>query len=815
MGFGALSLMKKDRFLLFVIAAFALAVQAFAQTSSSYRQQFPLPASTSVTSWAVNANFKGVLPDDSAVQSIADSGNRFVRLDLNWSRIERTAGVYNFDFYDSLMGLLKAHGLRAVLILDYTNKLYNSGMAPSTDDSRAAFVNFAAAAVTRYQGQGVLWEIWNEPNESKFWAPGSNADDYASLALLVGQAIRTIAPDEWIVGPGLSTFDWQFLQTCFQRGVLQYFDAVSVHPYRSHDIPETAIADYEQLKALIEQYRPVGKGIAIIDSEWGYSLGWVNYDPDLQAKVVLRSKLIDMLEGARLSVTYAWQDAGSDSTNNYDVFGLHDYGMVERESGQVLRQFAGRLKGYKLVTRLDLGSPDDFCLLFAAGSTTELVAWTTNATHDVSLPASAGSFTGVDILGNEFSESTAGQGLVVSLSDSPILLRPTSSNALLRTASSWGRLPASATVGDYVHLQKILTPALVSPSWRYAPVGSSLIVQDSASPDELFAMPNYEGSLTGLGSLTATAATVQQVVGATERPVDLSPSARELKVTLTMPDGSQASQVCEVLHSNPVGLTILTPQSGKLTVRVDNLAGVPFQGQLQASANGKSATQPLSLTQGDSSQILHISAISSADIQNGLQMNVSAASSPTTSASSVPSSNRVFITRLPDPAPGDYATSVEGDPTVATTAQVAVVGAPTGAGITGMKSLNVLYSFAAGKSDVALVPPTAISTALWSGAKRAGMWLFADGSKNTLLCRFVDDSGQIFQAKYGELDWTGWRYVEFPLTGAAAAFSGGAADGIVHGSVRLVDPLVIVSQGSSATTGSIYAAGITVICVTP
>ena len=814
MGFGALSLMKKDRFLLFVIAAFALAVQALAQTSS-YRQQFPLPASTSVTSWAVNVNYKGVLPDDSAVQSIADSGARFVRLDLNWARIEQTAGVYNFDFYDSLMGLLKAHGLRAVLILDYTNKLYNKGLAPSTDDSRAAFVNFTNAAVARYQGQGVLWEVWNEPNESKFWAPAANADDYATLALLVGQAIRTIAPDEWIVGPGLSTFDWQFLQTCFQRGVLQYFDAVSVHPYRSHDIPESAIADYEQLKALIEQYRPVGRGISIIDSEWGYSLGWVNLDPDLQAKLVLRSKLIDMLEGARLSVTYAWQDAGTDPTNSYNLFGLHDFNMVERESGQVFRQFAGLLKGYKLVTRLDLGAPGDFCLLFAAGSTTELVAWTTDATHDALLPASAGSFNGVDILGNGFSQSTAGQGLAVSLSDSPILLRPTTPNALLRTASGWGRLPASAAIGDYARLQKILGPALVSPSWKYAPLGSSLVVQDASSPDDLFAMPNYQGTLTGLPSLSPAAASVQQLVGSLPRPIDLTPSARNLKVTLTMPDGSQASQVCAVLQSKPVGITVLTPQSGKLTVRVDNLSGAPFQGQLNAFANGKSATQPLSLAQGDASQILYISAISSTDIKNGLLMSVSAATVSTTGPSSIPSSNPVIVTRLPDPVAGAYATVIEGDPTVATTAQVGIVGAPSGAGITGMKALNVVYSFGAGKSAVALIPPSAISTAVWPGANRVGMWLFGDGSKNTLLCRFLDQSGQTFQAKYGEMNWVGWRYVEFPLTGADASSSGGAADGIVHGSVRLVDPLVIVSQGSSATAGSIYAAGMTVISTTP
>lgn len=807
--------MNKGRFLFFVFAVFALAVQVIAQTSSSYRQQYPLPASTSVTSWAVNVNFKGVVPDDGTVQSIADSGARFVRLDLNWSRVEKTAGAYDFTYYDSLMAQLKAHGLRAVLILDYGNKLYNSQLAPSTDDSRTAFVGFVNAAVSRYQGQGVIWEIWNEPNENKFWAPAASADDYASLALVVGQAIRTVAPDEWIIGPGCSTFDWQFLQTCFQRGVLQYLDAVSVHPYRSHDIPETAIADYEQLKAMIEQYRPPGRGIAIVDSEWGYSLGWVNFDPDLQAKLVLRSKLVDMLEGARLSVSYAWQDAGTDVSDNSCWFGLHDVSLNERELGAAYRQFAGLMKGYKLVTRLDLGNPDDFCLLFSNGSSPELIAWTTDETHDALLPSSAGSFSGTDIKGNPFSAQTSGQGVEVSLSDSPIVLRATTRNDLLRTASGWGRLPNSSTLGDFSKLQKILGPALVSSSWKYAPQGSSILVQDVASPDELFGMPTYSGTLTGLSTLSITSPSVQQQIASMPRPLDLSPSARELRVTLRMPDGSQASQNCLLYPAYPVRLNVLTPQNGSLTVRVDNLSDVPFEGQLVAHANGKMATQSVSLAQGNASIVLHLSAIATSDLKAGLGMSVTAAGASTLAPSGIPVSGTILVNRLPDPASGMYTSTLEGDPAVQATAQVSVVAAPAGAGITGMKSIRMDYTFPIGKSVISLTPPPAISGASWSNANRLGMWLYGDSSNNTVMCRFTDAGGQVFQAKYGQLDWSGWRYVEFSLTGANASSAGGAADGIVHGPIQLTNPLVLVSQASTPTSGSILAAGMTVVSKGP
>ena len=44
---------------------------------------------------------------------------------------------------------------------------------------------------------------------------------------------------ETYVGPATSTIDFKFLEACFKAGLLEYWSAVSVHPYRLQD-PETA-----------------------------------------------------------------------------------------------------------------------------------------------------------------------------------------------------------------------------------------------------------------------------------------------------------------------------------------------------------------------------------------------------------------------------------------------------------------------------------------------------------------------------------------------------------------------------------------------
>ena len=83
-------------------------------------------------------------------------------------------------------------------------------------------------------------------------------------------AMRSVDPNVLIVAPA-TALDWVFLEDLFRRGMLDWVDAVSVHPYRFLDPPETVTADYQRLRALIESYSSRDRVIAIVSSEWGYS----------------------------------------------------------------------------------------------------------------------------------------------------------------------------------------------------------------------------------------------------------------------------------------------------------------------------------------------------------------------------------------------------------------------------------------------------------------------------------------------------------------------------------------------------------------
>src|SRR5258708_6729007 len=132
--------------------------------------------------------------------------------------------------------------------------LYISQVMPlplKSDAGRAAFADWAAAAATHFKGQGITWGMDNEPN-MQFWKPKPNVADYVALALAVGKALREAQPGETYIGPATSELDFPFIEACFKAGLLEYWSAVSVHPYRQGG-PESVAEEYRRLRMMIRQ----------------------------------------------------------------------------------------------------------------------------------------------------------------------------------------------------------------------------------------------------------------------------------------------------------------------------------------------------------------------------------------------------------------------------------------------------------------------------------------------------------------------------------------------------------------------------------
>lgn len=262
---------------------------------------------------------------------IAAAGFKFIRMDVSWQATERIKGTYDWSSYDELTANLEKRGIRPMYILCYSNSLYEDSVkfsdtltgeqykdvaSPQHPESISAFSHWAAAAAEHFRGRNIIWEIWNEPNVS-YWRPSADMDQYMTLTKETSKAIRKVDPDAVIIGPASSLIPLPFLESCMAAGLLEFVDAVSVHPYRDYAMsPETAGTDYRDLRKLIKQYEHAGKkNFPVINSEWGYASADKGVSLEKQAAFSVRMQLSDMLNGIPVSIWYDWKNDGNSPTD--------------------------------------------------------------------------------------------------------------------------------------------------------------------------------------------------------------------------------------------------------------------------------------------------------------------------------------------------------------------------------------------------------------------------------------------------------------------------------------------------------------------
>ena len=378
------------------------------------------PALDLPSGFGINIHFTGDVPD---LDSIAAAGIKVIRQDLGWEAIERTRGVYNFAApgYDALVSGCQRRGIRLYLILDYSNILYETDRSVTTDSGRAAFARFARAAATHYANRNFFWEIWNEPNISLFWSPAPNATDYVRLVAIAAPEIHAADPSGIILATASSTMDFTWQQSCFQLGLLNHIDGVSVHPYRPGP-PESVASDYTRLRGMIQTSAPPGKNLPVVSGEWGYSnLNWDNaiLSDSVQAQYLIREFLINLYQQIPVSIWYDWKNDGTDPTNREHNFGIVENNLQPKTATFALRTLTGNLSGYRIESRMNLGDTNDYAFVLRNGQSLAWAFWTMNTAHSRTLPSAADNGRRLGMLGDSNRVNWTSTGYAATLRPTP------------------------------------------------------------------------------------------------------------------------------------------------------------------------------------------------------------------------------------------------------------------------------------------------------------------------------------------------------------------------------------------------------------
>ena len=391
----------------------------------------PAIAQTFPAGTGVNIHFTDAQPGE--IKMISAAGFRWVRMDFKWEVIETKRGIYDFSSYDRLIAALDEYHIRAYLIFDYGNPLYTPDKSVRTEDGRQAFGRWAIASAKHFANRGIVWELFNEPDIDIFWPPKPSVDEYIALALTVSRAWRAQVPNEILIGPATAAVDVPFLESTFKAGLLQYWSAVSIHPYRKTD-PETVAGDYCRLRKLIRSYKAAPNSIPIISGEWGYSSvsRWVNETQ--QAEMLARQFLTNVANGIPISIWYDWRDDGLDA-NELE----HHFGIVRHEFRQdsespfepkpaylAAKTVNAFLAGSIYQKRIALADENDFVLVFSSGGRERLAAWTTSSrARRVSISLTPGVYVMTESSGEKVRDLSVGQsGLTIELSSSPVFIWP-------------------------------------------------------------------------------------------------------------------------------------------------------------------------------------------------------------------------------------------------------------------------------------------------------------------------------------------------------------------------------------------------------
>ncbi len=388
---------------------------------TSQSQATSLPSGLTIpSSFGVNIHFTGDRPD---LDLIRDGGFRIIRMDFTWSGIERQKGVYDFEKtgYDALTAGCLKRGIRMIYILDYSNRLYEQEQSVRTEAGRRAFAAFAEAAARHFSGKGILWEFWNEPNIKQFWSPQPDVENYCKLVAETAPLIRKADPSGILLAPATSGIPFDWLETCFKQDLLQWIDALSVHPYRAQ-APETVLKDYDRLRKLLEQYAPQGRQIPILSGEWGYSN--INWDkrrlPDeQQARYLVRMFLTNLYQKVPVSIWYDWKNDGADPNEREHHFGTVGQDLKPKAAYLAAKTLSSTLAGYSVDRRHPSASEKDYFFTLAKGNQGAMALWTTGEDHEVTIPLDGSKGTLVDLLGQRKDLSWPTGQLKLTISASP------------------------------------------------------------------------------------------------------------------------------------------------------------------------------------------------------------------------------------------------------------------------------------------------------------------------------------------------------------------------------------------------------------
>ena len=261
-----------------------------------------------------------------------------------WGDYESEKGVYVFtESQKNAYELLKKHGLRAFIGVEWNNSLYMDDptqartCVPKTQKELDGLSKYAEHMISDTKDIADGYYFWNEPANPKFdWRSNKEYGVYAKAAAVVRDAAHRVDPNIIVMGTEDTDF-WDrdhigYLHYIGQieNGLPKSVDALSMHPY-SYEYPEDLLVEGNSWELIMDAWKKNGgdPNVDVYVTEAGGSYGNAKFPENTSRDVgAYNVRFATMLRANKTTKNYCIyqiNDTGTFKTLNEDAFGLTGY----------------------------------------------------------------------------------------------------------------------------------------------------------------------------------------------------------------------------------------------------------------------------------------------------------------------------------------------------------------------------------------------------------------------------------------------------------------------------------------------------------
>jgi hypothetical protein len=250
----------------------------------------------------------GVVADGPLTDGMADSGAEWdrlagsgaesVRVAVRWVAVQPSAGAApQLSAVDATVLAAAARGLTVLPVVQDTPgwaaRDAGAGTAspPRDPADLAAFLRVLAA---RYGPRGTLWaehpevrpvpvrrwQVWNEPNLSRYWSEQPFAARFVRLLRAARRSLRQVDGGARVVLAGLPNQSWRALESIYAAGGRGTFDVVALHPYTGR--PKNVVRLVSYARRVMKRHRDSRMPVWVTELSWPAAKGKVQGTPGFE-----------------------------------------------------------------------------------------------------------------------------------------------------------------------------------------------------------------------------------------------------------------------------------------------------------------------------------------------------------------------------------------------------------------------------------------------------------------------------------------------------------------------------------------------------